>query len=626
MVFVEVIGTTSKAKVKQMKEHTLKENKTVEPSHPEQFKQLAGAKQIAGDTSLSKEALLNEYKALITGFEGILKQYTENNREPEKETTAGKDLSAERAATRKRLLTHITHEFLTPLNLIVTPLERLVADCRDPEEKEMYSMMHRNGMQLLLLISQLLDLLKLENMKLRAIHCNIVSFLKAGLSSFEKLAADKNIKLVFEADEERIPLYFEPGMITEMLCNFVMNGLEHTPSDGRIRVGVRRAQHGWLEITIHYAGTEVTLNHTGRVFNRFYHFSRRVDSFSEGPGIGLFLAEEYVGLHHGTIHMNSSTSLGTEFVIRLPEGRAHLADDEIKKLPVAANSLETAADISRRYDFMELGDKADIETPQPPVADTKDQDIVLVVDDNKDMRGFIKELLIDAQFIVAEAANGRQGFEVAKVIVPDLIISDIMMPEMDGYQLCATLKKDIKTSHIPIVLLSVKFSDSEISRGLKVGADDYITKPFSMEIFLNRIKNLVNKRRHLQQRVQMEMGIHPGNSSLSTIDATLLAEIKKEVEKNISNTEFDLEDMANSLYLSRASLYRKVKSLTGQSPNRFIQSYRLTRALELLKANAGTVTEVAQRVGFSSSAYFTKCFKDKFHHLPSQYHDAQHAS
>jgi DNA-binding response OmpR family regulator len=250
----------------------------------------------------------------------------------------------------------------------------------------------------------------------------------------------------------------------------------------------------------------------------------------------------------------------------------------------------------------------------------QDRDIVLVVEDNTDMCGFIKTLLTEEDFTVVEAANGKQGIKKAKEIIPDLIISDIMMPDVDGYQLCRELKQDIKTSHVPIILLSVKYTEAEITRGLETGADDYITKPFNMEILLIRVRNLIKQRRQLQQRVQWETVTHSAELGLSSLDNSLLKKIQETLDKNLSDPEFGLEQLADALYMSRASLYRKVRNLTGQSPNQFIQSYRLKRSLDLLKANVGNVTEVAFQVGFSSSAYFTKCFKEKFKRLPSEFH------
>jgi len=361
-----------------------------------------------------------------------------------------------------------------------------------------------------------------------------------------------------------------------------------------------------------------------QVFDRFFRVSKRFEYSIDGLGIGFFLAREYIKLHCGTIDVESSASKGTEFVICLPKGNAHLKTDEIQESP--GSSVEKGHKISERYAYMVQLERDEIleamsnPDDNPDVdEENRERDIVLVVEDSPDMRGFIKSLLTGEGFHVAEAADGRQGLALARDIIPDIIISDIVMPEVSGYQLCKELKNDIKTSHVPIILLSVKFSEEEIVSGLEAGADDYITKPFRMEILLSRIKNLIKMRRRLQQRIRWETVTHPDELGLSSIDNSLLKKIQQTTEQSLSDPEYGIDQLADALQMSRASLHRKVRALTGQSPNKFIQSYRLKRSLDLLKSNFGNVTEVAYMVGFSSSAYFTKCFKAKFKRLPSDF-------
>ncbi|NIQ67868.1 MAG: response regulator [Candidatus Aminicenantes bacterium] len=244
-----------------------------------------------------------------------------------------------------------------------------------------------------------------------------------------------------------------------------------------------------------------------------------------------------------------------------------------------------------------------------------EKDVILVVEDNPDVRKYIRGPL-EADYNVVEAADGREGIERAKEIIPDLIISDVMMPHVDGYQLCDTLKKDVNTSHIPIVLLTAKASAESIIAGLETGADDYITKPFNTKILLTRIKSLIDLRRQLQEKIQREMTLQPTEIAVSSVDQEFMQELKAAIEKNMSDEEFGVDELAKALYMSRPTLNRKIRALTGESTNQFIQSYRLKRAAQLLKANFGNVTDVAFEVGFSTSAYFTRCFKEKFHQLP----------
>jgi len=593
---------------------------------------LARAKKIANNQTLSKDELLKEYTALAKEYEALLKESGKSARtgsQPPEETGSRPDQPEEIVAMKSRLLSHITHEFLTPLNLIITPLEQLLAKCRSQEQKQTFTLMHRNSQRLLLLISQILELLKLDSMKLqlKTSRHNLVPFLKGITASFELLALQKEVAVIFHTDKESIPLYFDPEKIAEVMCNLMMNSLKYTPPGGQIRLSVRQVPADSVEISVHNTGPEITLDQTTRIFDRFYHLTERFEHFLEGLGIGLFLAREYIKLHHGTIQVNSAPGKGTKFVVRLPTGKAHLKADEVRESPASTPANATGSKISQRYAYMvqlerdeEEKNQPDNDSISPDEKEIQERDIVLLVDDNTDMRSFIKTLLTEENFLVVEATNGKQGIVMAKEIIPDIIISDIMMPDVDGYRLCRELKQDIKTSHVPIILLSVKYTEAEITRGLETGADDYITKPFNMDILLTRVRNLIKQRRQLQQRVQWETVMHSSELGLSSLDNTLLKKIQKTIEKNLSDPEFGLEELADALHMSRASLNRKVKTLTGQSPNKFFQSYRLRRSLDLLKANAGNVTEVAFQVGFSSSAYFTKCFKEKFKRLPSEFH------
>jgi len=529
---------------------------------------------------------------------------------------------------KRRLLSHITHEFLTPLNLLIVPIEHMLAKCRDPEQKKTLSMMYRNGQHLLIVIHQVLELLKLEsrNFNLKARQQDLLTFLKGILANFELLALQKEVELIFNGDRDTIPLYFDQEKLAEVMCNLVMNSLKNTPPGGRVALAVRETPDNSVEISIQDTGAGIPPDQTSRIFDRFYQLTERCEHYIKGLGIGLFLAREYIKLHRGDIRVNSAEGKGTEFVIRLPKGKDHLHPGEILEAPDSLGPGEVAGKIAKRYAYMLELEKQEQEKDREqnnhfPAGETDEQkqDVVLVIEDNTDMRAFIKTMLTEEGFMVVEAANGRQGIDVAGQVVPDIIISDVMMPEKSGYELCRQLKSDIRTSHIPIILLSVKFENEEIIRGLESGADDYITKPFSMDILLTRVKNLINQRRRLQQKIQMETVGISAELDLSSLDNQFIRNIRDTIEKNLSEPEFGLDEMADALYMSRTTLYRKLISLTGQPPKRFIQSYRLKRSLELLKNNFGNVTEVAYKVGFSNSAYFTKCFKELFHRLPSDF-------
>lgn len=522
------------------------------------------------------------------------------------------------------LLSGLSHEFRTPLTLIITSLEQMLATSRGREQERKLSLMLRNAQRLLFLINQVLALSEIDNrqLKLNAAPQELTSFLKGVIDSFDLLARQSEVDLIFESKMTEITLYFDPEKMAEVMSNLIMNALKYTPTGGRVTVSVSRPNPGSVEICVNDTGPGIPGDRLPLIFDRFYHLQKPFEHHKKGFGVGLYLVREYVGLHHGTIGVNSRDGEGTEFVIRLPEGSAHLGPDEIDESPVSPLTAAGGKKISTHYATLlqlerEETRRRDTETPEIDTGD-QDRDIVLVVEDNYDMRRLIVTLL-KKHFTVMEATDGKEGFTLAKEIIPDIIISDIIMPVKDGFQLCRDLKTDIATSHIPLVLLSARASEKDIIKGLEAGADDYVTKPFSVNVLLARVKNLIGLRHQLQQKIERQMAKQPDEFSLSQLETCFLDKIKELIEDNLSDPEFGVDHLAAAFGMSRPTLYRKVLALTGQSPNKFIQSYRLKRSFDLLKSNYGNVTEVAFRVGFSSSAYFTKCFKGKFHQLPSDF-------
>jgi signal transduction histidine kinase/DNA-binding response OmpR family regulator len=570
------------------------------------------------------------------------------NQQLEKQTLQLKEQSGkleEMDRMKSRFFANISHEFRTPLTLIMGPMEQMLSSSRDKEQKNQLNLMLRNSQRLLTLINQLLDLSRVDSgkMRLQAGRQNMIPFLKGILASFELLAVQRKIDLKFSADDdsevEDIPLYFDPEKLEEVFCNLLSNAAKFTPPGGKITVIVKRILDktkegsyspipGFLEISVSDTGVGIPKEKLEHIFDRFYQVEGSTSDLRghdyKGTGIGLALAKELVDLHHGRIDVHSSEGKGTEFIIRLPMGKEHLKPVEIVELPETPSGLKKPGKIPARY-MTEEGeneekpteayeDKKDIDKEQ----EAQEKNVILVVEDNADVRKYIRGPL-EPFYTVVEAVNGREGIHMAKEIIPDLVISDIMMPEADGYELCRELKTDIKTSHVPIILLTAKASAESIIEGLEIGADDYITKPFNTKILIARIKNLIDLRQQLQQKIQRQLMLQPAEISVSSMDETFLKELQDTIEKNLSEPEFNVDQLGKKLYMSRASLYRKIQALTGEAPRDFIRSYRLKRGAQLLKANFGNVTEVAFEVGFSSTAYFTKCFKEKFHQLPHAY-------
>jgi len=564
------------------------------------------------------------------------REIQEKNQQLEKQTLQLKEQSEklkELDQLKSRFFANISHEFRTPLTLIMGPLEQMRSQSTDRRQQKKLGLMIHNAQRLLGLINQLLELSKIKSgtMKLTVCRQNIVPFIKGIHAAFEILADKKEVEFVFYAEEENIPLYFDPEKIEMAVSNLLMNALKFTPPGGRVQVGVGESSPGWAEILVSDTGPGIPRDQIPSIFDHFYQLDGTAtgtgtyEDQKNGYGIGLALAKELVVLHHGEIRVKSEEGRGAQFVIRLPAGKDHMEPGTFVQLsepapptgdqPVLAERLASMLELENREPEPGSHEPGDQEAY---FDDPAGKEIVLVVEDCVDMRQYIKNAL-EPGYRVEEASDGREGIEKAKEIIPDLVVSDIMMPGVDGYELCRELKTHRETSHVPIILLTARAAEEDILQGLDIGADDYITKPFSTNILCARIKNLVNLRRHLQQTIEREMKLQPDKMALSAMDREFMAEIKAVIDKNLSESKFTVEELSKQLYMSHSNLYRKIQALTGESPRDFIRSYRLKRGAEMLKSKNGNVGDVAFEVGFNSTSYFIKCFKEKFHQLPSSF-------
>ncbi|MCP4153855.1 MAG: response regulator [bacterium] len=596
-------------------------------------------------------------------LEQIVKERTgeikNKNRQLEKQTITLQDQSEklkEMDEVKSRFFANISHEFRTPLTLIMGPLEKMLTKKPDRERARELKMMLRNSQRLLRLINRLLDLSKLDSgkMKLNALFNNIVPVIKVIVSAFEALALQHRVELKLHLEEEEVILSFDPEKFEEVLCNLLVNALKFTPSGGKVTITARRGRpegssfpNGYLELSVRDTGIGIPRDKLGHIFDRFYQSPDTRPKNQKGFGIGLALTKELVLLHQGRIDIHSSegTDSGTEFVIRLPLGRLnpehtakdrnpgtaantinrldihkqYLSEEEENETFTTSETSETPSKTQQTPESQETTETTELaELTEPAGEKQRDKNIILVVEDNADVREYIRGAL-EPHYTVVETKNGREGVEKAAEIVPDLIVSDVMMPEMDGYELCRQLKKDIKVSHIPIILLTARASDQSVVEGLETGADDYITKPFNTRILTARIRNLIECRSHLQQKIQKEMLLQPAEIAVSSMDQEFIEELKKLIKKNLSDPEFHVVELSQKLYMNRVTLYRKIKALTGDTPTQFLRSYRLKWAAQLLKDKGISVSEVALKVGFSNFGYFSKCFKEKFHQQPSAY-------
>ncbi|MFN7117389.1 MAG: tetratricopeptide repeat protein [Saprospiraceae bacterium] len=515
---------------------------------------------------------------------------------------------------KSRFFANISHEFRTPLTLILDPIEELLALNNDARSQEYLHIMQRNARRLQQLINQFLDLSKLEanKMELRAAPSDFITFLRSLTMAFQSLAQHRGVKLEFLTQQDEVLLFFDADKLEKVFTNLISNALKFTPANGTVCIKIAQATlkgKPALEIQVQDSGIGIPPEHLPYIFDWFYQVNNVDNEAVEGTGIGLALAKELITLHQGQISVLSERGQGTTFMVLLPLGKAHLKEEDIVLI---------SKPIYRREEPILLDDW---ETPRlsPGTPEAADKPTVLIVEDNHDLRLFITQALGD-YYIVALANDGQAGLEQALTLVPDLIISDVMMPRMDGFTLCKHLKTDERTSHIPIILLTAKNTDEDRLQGLANLADDYLAKPFNTRELLARSKNLILSRKNLQKKfTSSNIILKPKEVEVPSVEQVFFEKLMQIIEKNIDNEDFGIEELSREMNMSRSQLHRKLVALTDQTPSQFVRSYRLQRALQLLQQNAGTIADIAFQVGFSNPAYFTKVFTEEFGYSPREW-------
>jgi len=506
---------------------------------------------------------------------------------------------------KSQFFANISHEFRTPLTLVLGPLENRLPQKEQPKLHEL-QIMHRNAKRLERLINQLLDLSRIESGKLQLQPQNgdIIAFLKALSSSFSSHAEQRDIEFQLNFPKEGLDCSFDPDKVEKIAYNLLSNAFKFTPDGGLVEVKVKKTEKE-IFFEVKDSGQGIPADELPHIFDRFYRSSDARKKEQEGTGIGLALTKELVKLHRGQIHADSQIGRGSTFTVALPVVPAK--STEGKSIPAIPS--QTGAIVEG---------KRGVVNPLPVVAEQEDRPILLVVEDNEDLRAYMANIL-SPQFRILEAGDGRQGFDLAKSKVPDLIISDLMMPEMDGIELCSQLKTDETTSHIPVILLTARANRESKLEGLSTGADDYLIKPFNAEELKVRVKNLIDQRKLLQQRFSKTVVLKPRDIAINSMDEVFLEKVMAIIEKNMDNADFSVEDFQKAIGMSRMQLHRKLKALTNHSTTEFIRIQRLKRAASLLEQNGGNVSEVCYQVGFNSLSYFTKMFKEQFGVTPSKY-------
>jgi two-component system, sensor histidine kinase ChiS len=523
---------------------------------------------------------------------------------------------------KSQFFTNISHEFRTPLTLIMGPAEEMLGKNGDPKMQKTLRVMHTNAARLLTLVNQLLELSKLEsgNYQVKAATGDFISLMKSLVMSFASRAEQKNIKLEFNFDPQlRKPeftdnFYFSHDIIEKTVNNLLSNAFKFTPENGQIRVEAclnRIKDKGRVvEIIFKDSGIGIPAEKLPFIFDRFYQVDASSKRDYDGSGIGLALVKDLVDQHKGSIIAKSRPGKGTTFSLRLPFGREHYSPDQIVSRPTDEVKKENGNGKPNALQVTE-------DDWQLSAANGTNGPLLLVVEDHADVRHFIAENLVE-HFRVQEAENALEGQRLALDMIPDLIISDVMMPGMDGFEFCEKLKTDERTSHIPVILLTARAEDPDRMHGLETGADDYLTKPFNPRELLIRATNLVENRRLMREKFSTNAIIKPGEITVTSRDRAFMEKLMGIMEKNMDNEKFSVEDLASEAGMSQSQLHRKLKALINQTANHFIRSARMHRANELLEKDAGTIAEVAYMVGYEDPGYFTKSYKAFFGQLPSE--------
>lgn len=507
--------------------------------------------------------------------------------------------------------TNISHEFRTPLTLILGYLEGLIStsNLNTKDARIDLGMVRKNALRLLRLINQLMDFRKIENgkMAVRASENDLVVFTKDIVKAFQKMAEKRNIALGFSSYEKNILVWFDANMLDKVLFNLLSNAFKFTPDGGKITVSILLDRiSDKVILKVEDTGKGMSKENVERAFEQFYQDLN--NNKARGSGLGLSLSKELVNLHNGEIELWSEPNKGTRFEIHLPLGKTHFKSEQL------------IAEKPDYFSYEELLFFEDDNNQPGKVTDnvsSKDQTLLLI-EDNHEVRSFLKKHF-EKLYVIYEAENGNQGLDLAFELIPDLIIADILMPGKDGLTLVKIFKSDLRTSHIPVILLTAQNSMDQKIEGIQAGADAYVSKPFNLVFLSEIIKNLIESREYLRKQYSGVLKIGKLPNELNNIDQLFLRKFNAFVEDNFAEQSLTVERLSEEFALSRVHLYRKVKALLGESVNDYIQHFRLKKACQLLIENQLTVSEIAYKVGYSSPGYFATAFKNRYACSPTEY-------
>jgi len=529
--------------------------------------------------------------------------------------------------------TNISHEFRTPLTLIKGPLEFLQkkgVDMSQKEVNEQYQLMHKNTDYLLKLVNQLIDFRKMDKgkMELAVGENDVVDFVKEIGEPFQFLSLKKSIDFKIESSKEHIKSWFDSDALGKIINNLLSNAFKFTPENGEISVKVFEGEsfeipekldieiyhEDYIIIQVRDSGPGIPEHRIKHIFERFYSEVGK-SVVSKGTGIGLSFTKNLVELHRGSIGVLSDPSFGTSFFVCLPKNKSAFEDNsDVTFLEGAEQDTFISQIDANTHAISVMDDMVDESLSRS----RSKLPVLLIVDDNPDIRSFIKKGLGD-KYYVYEAENGEIAFELTKKVIPNIIITDLMMPVMDGIEFCEKVKTTQEISHIPVVMLTAKTSQEWEMEGLRTGADSYIRKPFDMELLELKISNILKQRGELRKRFNRDTTLQPNEIAVTSADETFLQKAIEIVEKHMMNSDFSVEMLVKEMSISRSNLYLKIKELTGLSSSEFIRNIRLKRAVQLLEKSDLSVKEIMYMTGFNTASYFSKCFKKQFGVIPSKY-------
>ena len=514
---------------------------------------------------------------------------------------------------------NISHEIRTPLTLILCSIEKLISNFKlNPKQEKEALTIDKNVNNLLELTNELLAIHKMEtgNYQLKVQKNDIISFLKNIKVIFKSLAKSKEIKISIDTFEPELFIWFDKNALGKIMYNLVSNAIKHTNNGGRITIRILpSSEEGFLTIDVIDNGSGIDPNYISKIFNRFYHHGGNMDRYVNGFGIGLSLTKSMIELHKGTISVSSELNIGTTFTLNLPLDEKAYSDEEKSDKFLWDNDIPRALSIAD-YDQGNEVDTTKLVDINAHFNDEKPT--ILFVDDNKDLIENMADYFMD-NYNIYTADNGQIGVEMANKLQPDIIISDLVMPIMNGIELCETLKNDIKTSHIPIILLTAQGDMNTQFEGVKSGADYFVTKPFNIKILNLTIKNIIDSRNKFKNLFLTNKYEDASHLTTNSKDKEFIEKLLKYVNDNIEEDNLNIINIADKFSMSRSTFFRKVKIITGTTGKEFIDSVRLKRASKLLLESDLNISEIAYAIGHSNPQYFSKWFKSHYKMSPSEY-------